>query len=77
MFCDAVAQERDLIGMDTGADELLERYRALAENEKRVLENDEDRLLSVILYNLTAFMLLMQVRIFSLVHDVNIDQRIH
>ena len=48
--------------MDTGADELLERYRALAENEKRVLENDEDRLLSVILYNLTAFMLLMQVR---------------
>ena len=47
--------------MDTGADELLERYRALAENEKRVLENDEDRLLSVILYNLTAFMLLMQV----------------
>ena len=78
MFCDAVAQERDLIGMDTGADELLERYRALAENEKRVLENDEDRLLSVILYNLTAFMLLMQVRtIFSLVYDVNIDQRIH
>ena len=61
LFCDAVAQERDLIGMDTGADELLERYRALAENEKRVLENDEDRLLSVILYNLTAFMLLMQV----------------
>ena len=64
--------------MDTGADELLERYRALAENEKRVLENDEDRLLSVILYNLTAFMLLMQVStIFSLVYDVNIDQRIH
>ena len=71
MFCDAVAQERDLIGMDTGADELLERYRALAENEKRVLENDEDRLLSVILYNLTAFMLLMQVRIFSLVYRIN------
>lgn len=63
LFCDAVAQERDLIGMDTGAGELLERYRALAENEKRVLENDEDRLLSVILYNLTAFMLLMQVSI--------------
>ena len=61
LFCDAVAQERDLIGMDTGADELLDRYRSLAENEKRVLENDEDRLLSVILYNLTAFMLLMQV----------------
>ena len=63
LFCDAVAQERDLIGMDTGADELLDRYKSLAENEKRVLENDEDRLLSVILYNLTAFMLLMQVLI--------------
>lgn len=61
LFCDAVAQERDLIGMDTGVDELLDRYNSLAENEKRVLENDEDRLLSVILYNLTAFMLLMQV----------------
>ena len=61
LFCDTVAQERHLIGMDSGAEELLERYKALAENEKRVLENDEDRLLSVILYNLTAFMLLMQV----------------
>ena len=50
--------------MDTGADELLDRYKSLAENEKRVLENDEDRLLSVILYNLTAFMLLMQVKHF-------------
>ena len=62
LFCDTVAQERDLIGMNSGAEELLERYQALAENEKRVLENDEDRLLSVILYNLTAFMLLMQVK---------------
>ena len=62
LFCDTVAQERDLIGMNSGAQELLERYQALAENEKRVLENDEDRLLSVILYNLAAFMLLMQVK---------------
>ena len=62
LFCDTVAQERDLIGMNSGAEELLERYQALAENEKRVLENDEDRLLSVILYNLAAFMLLMQVK---------------
>ena len=62
LFCDTVAQERDLIGMNSGAEELLDRYQALAENEKRVLENDEDRLLSVILYNLAAFMLLMQVK---------------
>ena len=65
LFCDTVAQERQLIGMDSSAEELLQRYKALAENEKRVLENDEDRLLSVILYNLTAFMLLMQVLISS------------
>ena len=61
LFCDTVAQERQLIGMDSSAEELLQRYKALAENEKRVLENDEDRLLSVIIYNLAAFMLLMQV----------------
>jgi hypothetical protein len=62
LFCDAVAQERDIIGMDTCADELLDRYHSLAENEKRVLEHDEDRLLAVVLYNLAAFMLMMQVR---------------
>ena len=61
LFCDTVAQERQLIGMDSSAEELLQRYKALAENEKRVLGNDEDRLLSVIIYNLAAFMLLMQV----------------
>ena len=70
LFCDTVAQERHLIGMDSGADELLDRYKALAENEKRVLETDEDRLLSVILYNLTAFMVLMQVK------KANIKQKV-
>ena len=48
--------------MDSGADELMERYRNLSDNEKRRLEQDEDRLLATMLYNLTAFMVMMQVK---------------
>ena len=38
------------------------RYRCLSENEKKRLEQDEDRLLSTMLYNTVAFMIMMQVR---------------
>lgn len=34
----------------------------MSENEQRRLAHDEDRLLSTMLYNLTAFMLMMNVR---------------
>ena len=61
---DAVAQERDIVGMDTGAGEMMERYRNLSDAERKRLEHDEDRLLSTMIYNLTAYMLMMQVRIF-------------
>ena len=60
-FLDSVAQERDAIGMDSGACEMMERYRSLSENEKKRLEHDEDRLLSTMLYNLMAFMVMMQM----------------
>lgn len=53
--------ERHQIGMDSNIKVFLERYKTLPENEKRLLEHDEDRLLSTILYNLVAFMLMMQV----------------
>ena len=33
LFCDAVAYERELTGMDSSAAELLERYRNLASGE--------------------------------------------
>ncbi|KAL8566179.1 hypothetical protein ACOMHN_034755 [Nucella lapillus] len=61
MFLDAVAQERDIIGMDQRPSEMIERYNSLGDGEKRRLEQDEDRLLSVMLYNLVGFMLMMRV----------------
>ena len=61
IFLDSVSQEREAAGMDSGAGEMMERYRNLSENEKKRLEHDEDRLLSTILYNLVAFMVMMQI----------------
>ena len=53
--------EREAAGMDTGTGEMMERYKNLSENEKKRLEHDEDRLLSTMLYNLVAFMVMMQI----------------
>ncbi|XP_071056798.1 MAP kinase-activating death domain protein isoform X2 [Onthophagus taurus] len=60
-FLDAVSQERDMIGMDQGPREMMERYKALSETERKRLEHDEDRLLSTMLYNLTAIMVMLNV----------------
>ncbi|XP_059059964.1 MAP kinase-activating death domain protein [Achroia grisella] len=60
-FLDAVSQERDMIGMDQGANEMMERYKCLSETERKRLEHEEDRLLSTALYNLTAAMVLVGV----------------
>nr|XP_049696879.1 MAP kinase-activating death domain protein isoform X8 [Helicoverpa armigera] len=60
-FLDAVSQERDMIGMDQGANEMMERYKCLSETERKRLEHEEDRLLSTALYNLTAAMVLLGV----------------
>ena len=74
---DSVALEREAAGLDSGPGEMMERYiiiiiimiitiiiryRCLSENEKKRLEQDEDRLLSTMLYNTVAFMIMMQVR---------------
>ena len=48
--------------MDSNIKNLLDRYKSLPENEKRLLEHDEDRLLATILYNMTAYMVMMQVQ---------------
>lgn len=61
VFLDAVAQERDIIGLDQGPSEMMERYGQLGNTEKKRLELDEDHLLAVMLYNLIAFMILMKV----------------
>ncbi|XP_035431554.2 MAP kinase-activating death domain protein isoform X10 [Spodoptera frugiperda] len=58
-FLDAVSQERDMIGMDQGANEMMERYKCLSETERKRLEHEEDRLLSTALYNLAAAMVLL------------------
>ena len=49
------------MGMDSGPGEMMERYRNLSDTERKRLEHDEDRLLSTMLYNLTAYMIMMQV----------------
>lgn len=60
-FLDAVSHERCLIGMDQGPSEMLERYKLLYEMDKKRLEHEEDRLLSTLLYNMCAFMLMLEV----------------
>ncbi|KOC60958.1 MAP kinase-activating death domain protein [Habropoda laboriosa] len=60
-FLDAVSQERDMIGMDQGPGEMMERYKRLSESEKKRLEHDEDRLLCTLLHNLTAILVMLNV----------------
>ena len=60
-FLDAVSQEREVVGMDQGPGEMMERYRSLSDENRRRLETDEDRLLSTLLYNLIAFMVMVNV----------------
>ncbi|CAF2650409.1 unnamed protein product [Rotaria sp. Silwood2] len=61
MLLDAIAQERDIIGLDQGPAEMMERYYSLSSSDRKRLELDEDRLLAVMLYNLIAFMVMMRV----------------
>lgn len=58
----AVSQERDMIGMDQGPGEMMERYKTLSDSEKKRLEHDEDRLLSTMLYNLIAELVMLNVK---------------
>lgn len=58
-FLDVVSQERELVGMDQGPGEMMERYASLSEMDKKRLEHEEDRLLSTLLYNMIAFMVMV------------------
>ena len=69
-YLDAVSQERDVVGMDQGPGEMMERYRGLSDVDRRRLEIEEDRLLSTLLYNLIAFMVMMNV------HHIEIKAKI-
>jgi len=59
VFLDAVAQERELVGMDQGPREMMDRYQSLSDSEKKRLEHEEDRLLATQLYNVVSFMLMI------------------
>ncbi|XP_044750084.1 MAP kinase-activating death domain protein isoform X5 [Coccinella septempunctata] len=58
-FLDAVSQERDMVGMDQGPREMMERYKGLSETERKRLEFEEDKLLATMLYNLTAILVML------------------
>ncbi|KAG5872380.1 hypothetical protein JTB14_013571 [Gonioctena quinquepunctata] len=58
-FLDAVSQERDMIGMDQGPREMMERYKSLSDTERKRLEHEEDKLLATQLYNLTAIIVML------------------
>ncbi|XP_065645694.1 MAP kinase-activating death domain protein isoform X2 [Hydra vulgaris] len=60
-FLDSVASEREAAGMDVNHLELINRYKSLSPQEKHLLEEDEDNLLAVLLHNMIAFMLCMDV----------------
>ncbi|XP_041471516.1 MAP kinase-activating death domain protein-like isoform X4 [Lytechinus variegatus] len=60
-FLDAVAAERDAVGLDQGPAEMIHRYESLSPEERKRLEEDEDKLLSDMLYNMTAYMIEMEV----------------
>ncbi|XP_057656442.1 MAP kinase-activating death domain protein isoform X1 [Diorhabda carinulata] len=58
-FLDAVSQERDMIGMDQGPQEMMERYKSLSDTERKRLEHEEDKLLATQLYNLVAILVML------------------
>ncbi|XP_060556937.1 MAP kinase-activating death domain protein-like isoform X5 [Ruditapes philippinarum] len=70
VYLDAVAQERDIIGMDQGPAEMMDRYNSLGPGDRKRLEHDEDKLLSVMLYNLVSFMVMTKV------HKVEIKKKV-
>ncbi|XDV18244.1 hypothetical protein PO909_023978 [Leuciscus waleckii] len=60
-YLDAVMLEREGMGMDQGPQEMIDRYLSLGDHDRKRLEDDEDRLLSTLLHNMIAYMLMMKV----------------
>ncbi|WAR01174.1 MADD-like protein [Mya arenaria] len=56
--------EKRILGMDKGLADMLDRYEgynSLGPGDRKRLEHDEDRLLSVLLYNLVSFMIMTRI----------------
>lgn len=60
-YLDAVMLEREGMGMDQGPQEMIDRYVSLGDHDRKRLEDDEDRLLSTLLYNMIIYMLMVKV----------------
>lgn len=60
-YLDAVMLEREGMGMDQGPQEMIERYLSLGDHDRKRLEDDEDRLLSTLLHNMIAYMLMIKL----------------
>ncbi|KFD69141.1 hypothetical protein M514_02980, partial [Trichuris suis] len=58
VFYDAVAQEREIVGMDLEPRDLVHRYECMSSGDRKRLELEEDKLLATILHNLCALMVL-------------------
>ena len=50
------------------------RFRGLCESEKKRLEHEEDRLLSTMLFNIVAFMIMMNLNKIEIKKKVNADR---
>ncbi|KRZ84588.1 MAP kinase-activating death domain protein, partial [Trichinella sp. T8] len=59
VFYDTVSQERDVVGMDQEPCELIERYASMSESDRKRLELEEDKLLTTVLHNMCAVMLMV------------------
>ncbi|XP_078271120.1 MAP kinase-activating death domain protein isoform X5 [Rhinoraja longicauda] len=60
-YLDAVMLEREGMGMDQGPQEMIDRYVSLGDHDRKRLEDDEDRLLSTLLFNMIVYMLMVKV----------------
>lgn len=57
-----MADEREILHIDVDSEEAKEQFFNLNEKNRKQFENEEDKLLSIMVYNLAAFMIMMQVR---------------
>ena len=67
LLLDAVSDERMTLGPidEEGIREMQERYEALEPSDKKIVEEEEDKLLSTMIYNFTAYMMMMEVHIIN------------
>ena len=49
---------------DEGIRDMKERYEALDAPDKKIVEEEEDKLLSTMIYNFTSYMVMMEVGFF-------------